>query len=83
MNKKFELLIYDPDYSTTGHYNRYNKYFLKMLSTLTNVKKITYFGEKIFSHKNILKKIKNFNANKGYHLPIIKNFFFILYFLCI
>lgn len=82
MNKKFELLIYDPDYSTTGHYNRYNKYFLKMLSTLTNVEKITYFGEKIFSHKKIYyKKIKNFNANKGYHLPTIKKFFFfILYF---
>ena len=59
MNKKFELLIYDPDYSTTGHYNRYNKYFLKMLSTLTNVKKITYFGEKYFHIKKyIIKKLK-------------------------
>ena len=83
MNKKFELLIYDPDYSTTGHYNRYNKYFLKMFSTLTNVKKIIILGKKYFHIKIYYKKIKNFNANKGYHLPIIKNFFFILYFLCI
>lgn len=82
MNKKYELLIYDPDYSVNGHYPRYNKYFLKIFSTLSNIKKITYFGEKIYSHKKIfVKKIKNLNVHKGYHLPIIKKiFFFILYF---
>jgi len=51
MNKKYELLIYDPDYSINGHYPRYNKYFLKIFSTLPNIKNITYFGEKIYSHK--------------------------------
>ena len=82
MNKKIELIIYDPDFSLTGHYTRYNKYFLKIFSSLPNIKRITYFGEKLFSHKKInCIKIKNLNIYEGYHLPIIKKFcFFILYF---
>jgi hypothetical protein len=79
MNRKFELIIYDPDYSSTGHYTRYNKYFLKIFSSFSNIKRITYFGEKLLLNKKIcFKKITNVNIYKGYHLPIIKKFFFFI-----
>lgn len=78
MKNNLEILIYDPNFSSKGHYVRFSKYFLKLSINQNKIDKIIYFGKKLFNNKKILyKKIKHIDNNKGYHLTFFKK---ILYF---
>ena len=90
--KENKLIIYDPGFTSKGHFLRFNIYFLKLLSSQKKIKNIYYFGKKIYKNKKITYKkiielsdyeIKDFSKIKkiAYYMFMLLKYYKVIKFL--
>ena len=75
--KKNKFIVYDPEFKDIGHYTRFNKYILELLTKIIKVDEIIYFGKNICSNKKIkFKKLHSLSTfNYRYNSKLKKVLF--------